>query len=200
MITYPDSFQKLVNELSKLPSIGEKSASRLAYYLLTLNKEYAQDLSNTINKSLDSVKLCEKCFFLSDEPLCKVCSNPKRDQSIICVVEKPMDLVAIERSSEFTGLYHVLHGLWSPLRGQGPESIKISELTERVTESGINEVILATGATVEGDATALYIAKILKDKGISSSRLAQGVPKGGELEYLDDVTVSRAFSGRNSIN
>ena len=191
--------QKLISELSKLPSIGEKSASRLAYHLVSTDRKLGVNLAAAIQKAVDGVKLCEKCFYLSDESLCSICRNSGRDVSNICVVEKPMDLIAIERVGEYRGYYHVLHGLWAPLKGQGPEHMKLKELMARVDDSAVKEVILATGSTVEGDATALYISKLLAGRGIRSSRLAQGMPKGGELEYADDVTLSRAFSGRQII-
>lgn len=192
--------QKLIREFSRLPSIGEKSATRLAYHLVNHDKQLALSLSDALRKAAESVKLCQRCFYLTEEDLCTICKNPSRDQSLICLVEKPADLMAIERVGEFRGLYHVLHGLWAPLRGQGPESMKLQELLDRLKDGVIREVIIATGSTVEGDATALYVAKMLSDFGVQSTRLAQGMPKGGELEYADDVTLSRAFAGRNLIN
>ncbi|MBN8550749.1 MAG: recombination protein RecR [Deltaproteobacteria bacterium] len=200
MISLPQAMQKLIREFSRLPSIGEKSATRLAYHLVNHDKQLALSLSDALRKAAESVKLCQRCFYLTEEDLCTICKNPSRDQSLICLVEKPADLMAIERVGEFRGLYHVLHGLWAPLRGQGPESMKLQELLERLKDGVIREVIIATGSTVEGDATALYVAKMLSDFGVQSTRLAQGMPKGGELEYADDVTLSRAFAGRNLIN
>jgi len=199
MIAFPPPLQKLIKELSKLPSIGEKSATRLAYHLVNNDRSLAKTLADALQDASAKVSLCKQCFFLSEEELCVVCRNPARDPSAICIVEKPMDLVAIERMGEFKGLYHVLHGLWAPLRGQGPETMKLKELAERVKQGVIKEAILATSSTVEGDATALFVARTLHDMGVRSSRLAQGMPKGGELEYADDVTLSRAFSGRNRI-
>lgn len=146
------------------------------------------------------MRSCGRCFYFCEGDLCSICADPSRDAGLVCVVEKPMDVVAIERVGEFKGLFHVLHGLWAPLRGQGPESMKLQELVERVKGGVVREVILATSSTVEGDATALYVARILSDMGVRSSRLAQGIPKGGELEYADDVTLSRAFSGRSPIS
>jgi len=192
--------QKLIRELSRLPSIGEKSASRLAYYLINTNKEVAGSLAEAIGSALKSIRNCEKCFFLSESTLCSVCSDAARDQGLVCVVEKPMDVIAIERMNEFQGTYHVLHGLWAPMRGQGPETMKLEELIKRVKAGGIREVILATSSTVEGDATALYVARFLSELGIKSTRPAQGMPKGAEFEYADDLTLSRAFSGRSIIN
>lgn len=191
--------QKLIREFSKLPSIGEKSATRLAYHLVNNDRPLAQTLAAALTKAVESVKLCQRCFYLTEEDLCTICKNPARDQSLICVVEKPADLMAIERVGEYRGLYHVLHGLWAPLRGQGPETMKLRELIDRLKDGSVKEVIVATSSTVEGDATALYVAKLLADHGVRSTRLAQGMPKGGELEYADDVTLSRAFAGRNPI-
>ena len=199
--------QKLIRELSKLPSIGEKSAARLAYHLVNGNRTLADNLSKAISEAAESIRLCEKCHFITDQPLCTICRNHSRDASLLCVVEKPTDVVAIERVGEYRGYFHVLHGLWAPLRGQGPESMKLEELIDRVKKShsekeltAIDEVILATGATVEGDATALYIARLMDELGVKTSRLAQGIPKGGELEYADEVTLSRAFAGRSRLN
>lgn len=197
MASYPPALQKLVQELSRLPSVGEKTAARLAYHLVTKNKELAGTLSAALREAAQSIKLCERCFFLSQDRLCEICRNEKRESTVLCVVEKPMDVIAIERMSEFFGTYHVLHGLWAPLRGQSSDSLKIDELLERVKAGGIKEVILAMGSTVEGDATALYIARFLGDLGVKVTRPAQGMPKGAELEYADDMTLSRAFSARN---
>ena len=196
----PLSMQKLVAELSKLPSIGEKSATRLAYYLVSSNRELAKRLATALQDVSQKILQCERCFFLSEEALCTFCRNSSRDASVVCVVEKPMDVLAMERTGEFRGYYHVLHGLWAPLKGQGPDSMKLKELVERCRAGTIREVILATGATVEGDATAIYIARILGELGIATTRLAQGISKGAELEYADDVTLSRALAGRRAVN
>ena len=200
MLSFPPAMQKLIRELSKLPSIGEKSATRLAYHLVNNDRALAESLAETLRHAVKGVQPCSRCFNLSEGELCTICKNPQRDVALICVVEKPMDLVAIERMGEYRGLYHVLHGLWAPLRGQGPESMKLSELIARLEGGGIKEVILATSSTVEGDATALYVARLVAQKGIPTSRLAQGMPKGGELEYADDITLSRALSGRHVIS
>jgi recombination protein RecR len=199
MIAFPPALQQLIRELSKLPSIGEKSATRLAYHLINNDKGLAERLSSALLKAVDGVKLCKRCFYFAEDELCTICRNTSRDESLICVVEKPMDVIAIERVGEFRGYFHVLHGLWAPLRGQGPESMKLAELIDRVKDSKVTEVILATSSTVEGDSTALYIARFMGELNIKTSRLAQGIPKGGELEYADDVTLSRAFTGRNTI-
>ena len=199
MAGLPASVERLIKELSKLPSIGERTAGRLAYHLVGGNSDLATKIAEALTHAAKSVKLCERCYFLSENPLCEICSNPSRDAALLCVVEKPMDLLAIERGGEYRGYYHVLHGLWAPLRGQGPENIKLKELKERLQSGTVKEVIIATSSTVEGDATALYIARMMGELGIKSSRLAQGMPRGGELEYADDVTLSRALAGRSQI-
>lgn len=199
MLALPLALQKLVHELNKLPSIGEKTATRLAYYLVNGKRDLAQTLAEALKVASDKVTFCKQCYFFSEEELCAICRSELRDRSLLCVIEKPADLLALERSAEFKGLYHVLHGLWSPLRGQGPEQIKLNQLLERVKQGGIKEVIIATSSTVEGDATALYLARALHELGVATSRLAQGMPRGGELEYADDLTLARALSGRNVI-
>jgi recombination protein RecR len=200
MLAFPQAFQQLIRELSKLPSIGEKSATRLAYHLINNDKSLAERLSAALLKAVESVKLCSRCFYFAEGELCTICKTGTRDEGTICVVEKPMDVMAIERVGEYRGTFHVLHGLWAPMKGQGPEDMKLKELIARVKEGKVTEVILATSSTVEGDSTALYIARLLSELGVKSSRLAQGMPKGGELEYADDVTLARALSGRNPIN
>lgn len=199
MVAFPRSMQRLIRELSKLPSIGEKSASRLAYHILNNDRALALSLSEVLKTAAEQVRFCESCFFITEDPLCSICQNSSRNSKLLCVVEKPIDLISIERVGEFDGYYHVLHGLWAPLRGKGPESMKLVELMARLDQGKVEEVILATSATVEGDATALYIARMLEQRGIKASRPAQGIPKGGELEFADDVTLSRAFSGRNTM-
>lgn len=200
MLSFPPALQKLVRELSKLPSIGEKTATRLAYHLVANDRELADSLSEALKRAAQEVSLCETCFFLSEGDQCSICRNPSRDNGLICVVEKPVDLVAIERGREYQGAYHVLHGLWAPLRGMGPESMRLKELMARITSAPPREVILATSATVEGDATALYIGRQLAELGITVTRPAQGLPKGGELEFADDVTLSRAFAARSTLS
>ncbi len=203
--TYPAAMRRLINELSKLPSIGEKSASRLAYHLLISENNQAQQLAQTLIEAKQTIRFCERCFSLSETELCEVCTDPERDSSLICVVEKPVDVVVIERSGGYRGLYHVIHGLWSPLKGIGPEKTKIPQLMSRVRAtradgaSVIEEIVLATGTTVEGDATALYIADAVGRLGVKVSRIAQGLPKGGELEYADEITLSHALLGRSKM-
>lgn len=200
MLSFPPALQKLVRELSKLPSIGEKTATRLAYHLVANDRDLAGSLSKALEVAAAEVALCQTCFFLSEGDTCSICRNPSRDTGVICVVEKPVDLVAIERGREYHGSYHVLHGLWAPLRGQGPESMRLKELMARIDAAPPREVILATSATVEGDATALYIGRQLTELGIQVTRPAQGLPKGGELEFADDVTLSRAFAARSALS
>ncbi len=197
MYLFPESMRKLVRELSKLPSIGEKTAMRLSYHIVNNDRELAQSLSEALLQAVNNTCFCETCFNFTEGKKCKICEDPLRDKSLICVVEKPMDIYAFERMGEFKGVYHVLHGLFAPLKGLGVEAMKLNELFERIKKGEIKEVILATSSTVEGDATSLLIADRLKDMDIKVSRLAQGMSKGTELEYADDITLSRAFSGRN---
>lgn len=199
MQIFPKQMQELVAAFSKLPTIGEKSATRLAYHLVVHEPELARSMSQALLKAADDIKLCKHCFFLTDSDVCPICADKTRDPSLLCVVEKPADVVSVERTGEYKGYYHVLHGLWAPLRGQGTESMRLKELVARCEGGTIREVIIATAATVEGDATALYIARLLQDMHVRVSRPAQGVPKGGELEYLDDVTLTRAFAGRVAV-
>ncbi|RIL10859.1 MAG: recombination protein RecR [Proteobacteria bacterium] len=199
MASFPPALQALINELSKLPSIGERSATRLAYHLVTSNRELAANLAGAISAAMEKTRLCTQCYFLSEQELCAICSNSSRDQALLCIVEKPVDVLAVERIGEFRGVYHVLHGLWAPLKGLGPDDIRLKELIGRLKIGSFREAIIATASTVEGDATAVYLAKILAEHGVRSTRPAQGMPKGGELEYADEVTLSRAFAGRNVI-
>ncbi len=196
---FPPSLQKLVQQLSRLPTIGTKSAMRLAYHMLSNEPDLVDTLREALKEAKEKIRHCEKCFFITETPICSVCTNPNRDIALLCVVERPVDVISIERSGEYRGIYHVLHGLWAPLRGKGPESMKFKELLERIRKEKIREVILALNATVEGDATSLYIAKALSDLGVGATRLAHGLPKGGELEFADDVTLSHAFTGRRAI-
>jgi len=200
VVTFPPALQKLIRELSKLPTIGEKTATRLAYHLVQNDRALADSLGQVLQETVSSIKFCQHCFFFSEGDLCVMCQDSERDTSTICVLEKPIDLLSIERMGEYKGSYHILHGLWAPLRGQGPESMKLEELSKRLREEDVQEVILATSSTVEGDATALYIARIVEEFGIKTTRLGQGMPKGGELEYADEVTLSRAFSRRDRLS
>jgi len=191
---------RVVKELSRLPGIGEKTASRLAFNLLNRPRDQVIALAESLLEMKERVGLCSDCFGLSDNPRCQVCEDPARDREVICVVEGPADLMAIERARSFNGVYHVLHGAVSPLDGIGPEDVKINELVARVTPPAqVREVIIATNATVEGEATALYIARALKPLGVKATRLARGLPAGGDLEYSDSATLQSALSGRREL-
>lgn len=189
----------LIEELSKLPGVGKKTAQRLAFYILEMDKGEALKLSQAIVDAKDKVRYCSICCNLTDRDPCYICSDSKRDSSTICVVEEPRDVIAVERTKEYRGLYHVLHGAISPMEGIGPNDIKIKELLERMKAGDVDEVILATNPTVEGEATAMYISKLLKPLGIKATRIAHGIPVGGDLEYLDEVTLSKALEGRREI-
>jgi len=195
----PPAMKRLVHELARLPGIGEKTASRLAFNLLNRPREDVIALAEALLEMKERVGLCSSCLGLSDTDRCQVCSDTARDREVVCVVEGPADLMAIERSRSFNGLYHVLHGALAPLDGVGPEDLKIRELLDRLGANGegeVREVIIATNATVEGEATALYLAKLLKPIGIKTSRLARGLPAGGDLEYSDSATLSSALTNR----
>lgn len=196
----PPAMTRLVKELSRLPGIGEKTASRLAFNLLNRPREQVIALAESLLEMKERVGLCAECFGLSDHPRCHVCEDPAREREVICVVEGPADLMAIERARSFNGVYHVLHGAVSPLDGIGPEDVKINELIARVSPPAqVREVIIATNATVEGEATALYIARVLKPVGVKATRLARGLPAGGDLEYSDSATLQSALSGRREL-
>ncbi len=193
---YPESILKLIQSLSKLPGIGRKTGERLALHLLHAPLSEAQALASDILELRAKVKLCTICFALSDRELCRICSNPSRDKAVVCVVENPTDMAAIEKSGSFTGHYHILGGALSPMDGIGPDEIRIKELFNRIREGFIREIILATGTDVEGEATAAYIFDHLKNKNIKVTRIASGVPMGGDLQYVDQVTMQRAMEGR----
>ncbi len=202
---YPPAMRRLINELTRLPAIGEKSAARLAYHLVTSGQPLSLTLAEVLKEAAEKTHLCAVCFFLTEAPLCAICSDPARNRAVLCVVEKPADVVAIEQSGGYRGLYHVLHGVWSPLKGVSPDQIKVNDLIKRLyaKERGddpllaqVEEIILATSTTVEGDATALYIGSSIESLNIPLSRIAQGLPKGGELEYADQMTLHMSFEGR----
>jgi recombination protein RecR len=206
MSTYPAPLARLIQELSKLPGIGEKSAARLAFHLLKGNLEDVASLADSIGKLREQIGLCPQCFGFSElvvqngsGPLCAVCRNLQREQDKICVVEEPGDLIAVEKSQEFKGLYHVLHGTISPLDGVGPDALRIKELLERLRHGSVREVIVATNPTVDGEATALYLSKVIKPLGVAVTRIARGMPMGGDLEYIDVVTLGKALEGRREI-
>ncbi len=190
---------RLVASLKRLPGIGEKSASRLAYFLLSAPEDVSRELSESIARLQRDTVVCETCFTLSDRTPCSICAHPDRDTTIVCVVEEPADMAAIERSGGFKGLYHVLGGALSPIDGMGPETLRVSELTARVAKDGVKEIILATNPTAEGDATAYYLADRLRGATARVTRIAYGMPLGGDLEYADHVTVSRAIENRRAL-
>ncbi|MDD2971634.1 MAG: recombination mediator RecR [Lachnospiraceae bacterium] len=198
MDLYSGHINKLIEELSALPGIGSKSAQRMAFYLINLPKERVQRFTNTILNAKENVRYCKKCFTLTDQDLCPICSNPKRDQNTIMVVESTRDLAAYEKTGKYEGVYHVLHGAISPMIGIGPNDIKLKELMQRLQED-IEEVIIATNSSLEGETTAMYISKLIKPTGIKVTRIASGVPVGGDLEYIDEVTLLRALEGRTEI-
>jgi len=193
---YEGPVQDLVEELGRLPGIGPKSAQRLAFHLLRVPAEDARRLAHTIVDARDRISWCEQCFNLAEGSRCRICTDPRRDGASLCVVEDPRDIVAIERTGEFRGRYHVLQGAISPIEGIGPEQLRVKELLARLGEEGVEEVILATNPNIEGEATALYLVRILKPMGINVTRIASGLPVGGDLEYADEVTLGRAFEGR----
>ncbi len=196
---YLPPLEKLTEHFESLPNVGRKTARRLAYSILKMPQEKAQAFANAILAAKKGIYYCKKCCNLTDKEICNICADNSRDKSIICVVEDPRDVSAIERTEEFHSLYHVLHGVISPLNGVGPDEISIKELLNRIKEEKTKEVIMATNPTVEGEATAMYISKLLKPFDIRVTRLAYGVPVGASLEYADEVTLSRALSGRSEI-
>ncbi len=193
---YPASLAKLMDELSRLPGIGPKSAQRIALFMVKRGPQDAQRLADALLAAAVNTKRCRECFSLSEDDLCSVCANASRDRSVICVVEEPRDVLAFERGLSFRGLYHVLGGVISPMDGVGPEQLHLGELLNRLRDSTVQEVILATSSTIEGEATATYLAKLIAPAGVNVSRLATGVPVGGDLDYVDEVTLSRALDGR----
>jgi recombination protein RecR len=190
---------RLIDEFEKLPGIGHKTAQRLAFHILNMPSEKAIGFAKAIVDAKKTVKYCSVCGDLTDIDPCRVCGSDKRDRSVICVVENPRDVVAMERVREYKGLYHVLHGVISPMEGTGPNDINIKALIKRISEAEINEVILATNPDVEGEATAMYIAKLIKPMGVRATRIAHGLPVGGDLEYADEVTLSKSLEGRREI-
>lgn len=189
----------LIEELAKLPGVGPKTAQRLAFHILKASSEEAQKLAAAITEAKKKIKFCEICFNLTDQELCQYCRDPSRDKSVICVVEQPRDIVALEKTREFKGCYHVLQGAISPIEGVGPEDIRVKELLKRLKEGEVKEVVIATNPNIEGEATAMYIAKLVKPLGVKVSRIASGLPVGGDLEYADEVTLGKALEGRREI-
>lgn len=199
MKQYPKPLAKLINELSKLPGIGSKSAQRLAFHILALEDREAEQLAEAITYAKREMRYCSVCGNLTDEDPCAICSDPSRREDIICVVESPRDVMAMERIKEFNGLYHVLHGVISPMEGIGPEDINLKSLIKRLQANDVKELIIATNPNIEGEATAMYIARLIKPAGIKVTRIAHGIPVGGDLEYADEVTLLKSLEGRREL-
>ena len=199
MSMYSPSIEKLIQSFEKLPSIGNKTAARLAFYMLNASEEETNEFVSSIINAKKNLKYCSKCYNISDTDPCPICGNPKRDPSVICVVEDVRDIIAMEKTHEFKGVYHVLHGSISPMNGIGPDDIKIKELLARLMGGEVKELILATNPRVEGEATAMYISKLVKPLGVKVTRIAHGIPVGGDLEYTDEVTLSKALEGRREL-
>jgi recombination protein RecR len=200
MYMYPRPIARLIEELGKLPGIGPKTAQRLAFYLISSSAERVQGLAQALLDAKEKIVYCSTCFNFTDDDPCRICAAENRDPSLICVVEYPRDVVAVERTREYKGRYHVLHGAISPMEGIGPAQLRIRELMQRCTDETVQEVILATDPDPEGEATALYLARLLKPAGVRVTRMAHGMPVGGDLEYVDEVTLARALEGRREIN
>jgi recombination protein RecR len=196
---YAQPISRLIQELTKLPGVGEKTASRLAMYILRASKEDAESLAQVILEVKEKIRLCSTCFNLTDQDPCQICQDPRRNGEVICVVSGPEDLMALEKSGSFRGLYHVLHGVLSPLEGVGPKDLRVSELLSRLQGGKIKEVIVATNPSVEGEATAQYLSQIIKPLDIRVTRIARGVPMGGDLQYIDAITLSKSLENRNPI-
>lgn len=199
MVAIPEAVTRLVDEFSRLPGIGPKTASRLAYYLLRAPVAQVEALGEAISTLRDRITFCSQCFNITETDPCPVCTDERRERQTVCVVEEPLDVLAIERTGEYRGLYHVLHGAISPVEGIGPDDLRIAELVERARASGISEVILATNTSLEGEATAMYVQRQLLPLGLRVTRLARGLPVGGDLEYADAVTLARALEGRQAM-
>ncbi|HEY8543555.1 MAG TPA: recombination mediator RecR [Acidimicrobiales bacterium] len=199
MAVYAGPVQDLIDELGRLPGVGPKSAQRIAFYLLKVPKDDALRLARAIAEVKDKVRFCATCFNVSEDERCGICADPRRDPSVVCVVEEPRDLVAVEKTGEYKGRYHVLQGAISPIEGIGPEQLRIRELLERIGAEGIDEVILCTNPNLEGEATALYLGRLLKPMGLKVTRIASGLPVGGDLEYADELTLGRALEGRREV-
>ncbi|MFZ0545871.1 MAG: recombination mediator RecR [Candidatus Promineifilaceae bacterium] len=195
----PRSVQRLIDEFARLPGIGPKSASRLTFYLLRAADDQSADLATALQDLKAQTRLCSICFNITEEDPCLICADDGRNTELLCVVEEPLDVVAIERSRAFNGRYHVLHGAISPVEGIGPDDLKIAELVARVEKGGLKEIIVATNATLEGDSTALYLQRRLAPLGVRLTRLARGLPVGGDLEYTDEITLGRAMEGRQEL-
>ncbi|MGH9137332.1 MAG: recombination mediator RecR [Acidimicrobiales bacterium] len=200
MTVYAGPVQDLIDELGRLPGIGPKSAQRIAYHLLKLSKDDAMRLAVAIGEVKDRVAFCHRCFNIAEGDECGICADTRRDPAVLCVVEEPRDIVAVERTGEFRGRYHVLQGAISPIEGIGPDQLRTKELLERVEPEGVSEVILCTNPNLEGEATALYLSKLLKPLDVRVTRIASGLPVGGDLEYADELTLGRALEGRREVD
>ncbi|RPJ38957.1 MAG: recombination protein RecR [Deltaproteobacteria bacterium] len=198
-LQHAQPISRLIQELSRLPGIGEKTASRLALHILRSSRENAESLSRAILEVKEKIRLCSRCFNLADQDLCRICQDAKRNQEMVCVVSGPEDLMALERSGGYQGLYHVLHGVLSPLEGIGPQDLRLEELLSRLRGGKIQEVILATNPSVEGEATAQYVSQVIKPLGVRVTRIARGVPMGGDLQYIDQVTLTKSLENRGPI-
>jgi len=196
---YAGPVQDLIDELGRLPGVGPKSAQRIAFFLLKVSKDDALRLARAIAEVKDKVRFCAQCFNVSEHEKCTICDDSRRDATVVCVVEEPRDLVAVEKTGEFKGRYHVLQGAISPIEGIGPDQLRIRELLERIGAEGIDEVILCTNPNLEGEATALYLGRLLKPLGLTVTRIASGLPVGGDLEYADELTLGRALEGRRVV-
>lgn len=196
---YEGAVQTLIDELGRLPGVGPKSAQRIAFYLLKVDAVDARRLARAIEDAKDRVRWCSRCFNIAQEELCQFCRDERRDPTVVCVVEDPRDIVAVERTTRFTGRYHVLQGAISPIEGIGPEQLRVKELVTRIPGEGVQEVILATNPNIEGETTALYLAKLLQPLGVTVTRIASGLPVGGDLEYADELTLGRALEGRREV-
>jgi recombination protein RecR len=194
----PEPLERLISELSRLPGVGPKTAQRLAFHLLRADRQRAESLAQAIADLKARIGYCERCYNISEGALCAVCASTRRDASLICVVESPLDVLAVERTAEFNGLYFVLHGVISPLDGIGPDQIHVPQLLDRVRDEGVAEVIIATDADIEGEATALYLQRALAPQAVKVTRPAHGLPVGGDLEYADELTLARAIAGRRT--
>jgi recombination protein RecR len=196
---YSKSFERLILEFSKLPGIGHKTAQRLAFHIIKQPGDEAKKLAEAIIQAKDTMHFCKVCFNITDTEICQFCRDPQRDLSVICVVEESKDIISIERTAQFKGRYHVLQGAISPIDGIGPEELRIKELLERLRDDKVKELVLATNPNIEGEATALYIAKLVKPLGIKATRIASGLPVGGDLEFADEVTLAKALEGRQEL-
>jgi len=196
---YADAVQAVIDELGRLPGIGPKSAQRLAFHLMKLSSEDAARLTAAIDEMKARVRFCDRCFNVAEAELCPVCADDRRDASVLCVVEEPRDVVAVERTGEFGGRYHVLGGAISPIEGIGPDQLRVRELLARLDDEGVGEVILATNPNIEGEATAMYLARLLEPLGVEVTKIASGLPVGGDLEYADELTLGRALEGRRKL-